>query len=80
MSTLPATTPEHYLSGTSAMTIPDGEAALVDQVKAAIERDEFPLFVCEGTTEEKQAYIRRSPGSALTAIQARAAGVFTSTP
>lgn len=38
-----------------------GELALVDQVKSAIERDEFPLFVCEGTTEEKQAHIRRSP-------------------
>jgi len=30
MITLPATTPEHYLTGTSAMTIPDGEAAFVN--------------------------------------------------
>ena len=30
MTALPATTPEHYLTGTSAMTIPDGEAAFVN--------------------------------------------------
>jgi len=30
MITLPATTPEHYLTGTSAMTIPDGEVAFVN--------------------------------------------------
>ena len=30
MTALPATTLEHYLTGTSAMTIPDGEAAFVN--------------------------------------------------
>ncbi len=30
MTALPATTPEHYLTGTSAMTIPSGETAFVD--------------------------------------------------
>ena len=30
MNALPHTTPEHYLTGTSAMTIPDGEASFVN--------------------------------------------------
>jgi len=30
MSHLPETTPQHYLTGTSAMTIPDGEACFVN--------------------------------------------------
>ncbi|HBJ86890.1 MAG TPA: hypothetical protein DDZ88_24135 [Verrucomicrobiales bacterium] len=30
MNSLPATSPEHYLTGTSAMTIPSGGAAFVD--------------------------------------------------
>src|SRR5438093_13228228 len=30
MNTLPATTPEHYLTGTSAMTIPGGDSSFVN--------------------------------------------------
>lgn len=37
------------------------EPPILDQVEAAMRQDVFPLFVCEGTSNEKLSVIRRSP-------------------